>query len=284
MPKALTTAEVARYERDGFLFPIEVCTREEAGELSRKVAEMEARLGHELQKRFVLKAHLPFPWLCDLGRNERLLDAVEDIIGPNILCWGTTFFSKQAHDPRFISWHNDSFFYSLDPAETLSAWVSFNDATLESGCVQYIPGTHRGPPPEHDFKPHPHNLAPDGRTVRGVDESQAVPAILRAGQAVFHHESVVHGSGPNNANHARVGFVIHYNAPHVRETGFEGASAMLCRGKDTHGYWEIEPKPSRDLDPDCIRAMDHTRDLFFQANRKKVAAIEQARVAGATGV
>jgi len=277
MPKVLTSAQIASYERDGFLFPVDVCTPEQAAALGRRVADMEARLGHELQKRFVIKAQLPFPWLCDLVRNEHLLDAVEDIIGPDILCWGATFFSKPAHDPRFITWHNDTFFYSLDPAETLSAWVAFNDATLESGCVRYIPGSHRGPPPEHDFSPHPHNLQPDGRTARGVDESLAVPAVLRAGQAVFHHESVIHASGPNNADHARVGFVIHYNAPHVRETGFAGATAMLCRGKDTHGHWKPDPEPAADLDPECIRAMDHTRELILQANLNKVAAIKAAR-------
>jgi non-haem Fe2+, alpha-ketoglutarate-dependent halogenase len=277
MPKILTSEQVTRYERDGFLFPIDACSRAEAAELARKVSAMEARLGHELPKRFVLKAHLPFPWLCDLVRNERLLDAVEDIIGPNILCWGTTFFSKQANDKRYISWHNDTFFYTVQPADTLSAWVGFHDSTLESGCVKYIPGSHRGPPPEHDFLPHPNNMAPDGRTVRGVDESEAVAAVLQAGQAVFHHESVVHGSGPNNARHARVGFVIHYIAPHVREAGFAGASAMLCRGQDTHGFWQIEPTPRYDLDPVCIEAMDRTRALFFEANKQKVAAIEAAR-------
>ncbi len=277
MPKVLTDAQVRSYEDNGFLFPIEVCSAAAATELARKVAATEAQLGHELQKRFALKAHLPFPWLCALIRNERLLDAVEDIIGPNILCWGTTFFQKPARDPRYISWHNDTFFYTVKPAETLTAWVGFNDATLESGCVEYIPGSHKGAPPEHDFLPHPNNLAPDGRTVRGIDPSQAVPAVLRAGQAVFHHESVVHGSKPNHADHARTGFVIHYNAPHVRETGYAGATAMLCRGRDTHGYWGRDPEPRHDLDPLCIEAMDHTRALFFEANKQKVAEIEAQR-------
>jgi non-heme Fe2+,alpha-ketoglutarate-dependent halogenase len=273
MPKVLTQQQIDFYNDNGFLFPVEAFTRDEATVLSAKVEDMESRIGHELQARFRIKAHLPFPWLCDVIRHPKLLDAVEDIIGPNILCWGASFFSKKAHDPRFISWHNDTFFYAFEPAETLSAWVSFNDATIESGCVQYIPGSHKGPAPQHEFKPHPNNLAPDGRTVIGVDESKAVPAVLSAGQVVFHHESVIHGSGPNNADHPRVGFVIHYNAPHVRETRYEGATAMLCRGRDTHGNWLPDPEPRFDLDPECIRLMEETRALFLKSQAKKISAL-----------
>ena len=105
----------------------------------------------------------------------------------------------------------------------------------------------------------------------GVDESKAVFAVLKAGQAVFHHESVVHGSGPNNASHPRVGFVIHYIAPHVRETRIEGASAMIARGRDTHGYWTREPEPKMDFDPECIDLMLKTRARFKEATNDKVA-------------
>ena len=271
MPKALTQEQVDCYNNNGYLFPVDVFTTAEAEAIHRKFAETEARAGEELQKRFRVKSHLPFPWLCDIIRNEKLLDAVEDVIGPNILCWGSSFFSKNARDPRYISWHTDSFYYGLRPAETLSAWVAFNDSTIESGCVQYIPGTHRGPPAVHEFFPHPDNLAGNGQTVVDVDESKAVFAVLKAGQAVFHHESVVHGSGPNNADHPRVGFVIHYIAPHVRETRIEGATAMLARGRDTHGYWLPEPTPKMDFDPDCIDVMLKTRAVFKAATNDKVA-------------
>lgn len=270
MPNVLTREQIAAYERDGFLFPIDVYTRQEAAELSRKLEEVEAGVGHELQLKYRIKAHLPFPWLCDVVRSERLLDAVEDIIGPNILCWGASFFAKKAHDPRFISWHTDSFYYNFEPPETLSAWVSFNDATAESGCVRYIPGSHKWPAPQHEFRPHPHNLAGDGRTVVGLDERHAVDAVLKAGQVVFHHESVIHCSGPNNASHPRVGFVIHYVAPCVRDRLVEHPTAMLVRGTDPHGYWGRDPEPAVDFDPECIRLMEQTRAQFKAAQARKV--------------
>jgi non-heme Fe2+,alpha-ketoglutarate-dependent halogenase len=269
--KALSQAQVDFYKQQGFLFPVDVYSRAEAQRIFEKYQDTEEKAGEELQKRFRVKSHLPFPWLCDIIRNEKLLDAVEDIIGPNILCWGSSFFSKKAHDPRYISWHTDSFYYSFDPPETLSAWVSFNDSTKLAGCVQYIPGTHLLPPPVHEFKPHPDNFAGVGQTVVGVDESKAVFAELQAGQVVFHHESIVHGSGPNNADHPRVGFVIHYCAPHVRETRFEGATAMIARGRDTHGYWEPEPSPKVDFDEACIEHMLATRAKFKAKQAEKLA-------------
>ena len=272
MPKVLSQSMIDSYRRDGFLFPVRAFSAAEAAVLSARVEEMEARIGAELQSRFRIKAHLPFPWLCDVVRHPPLLDAVEDIIGPDILCWGASFFSKKARDPRFISWHNDTFFYPYDPQETLSAWVSFNRADKLSGCVEYIPGSHRGPDPAHEFKPGPDNLAPDGRTVIGVDPSVAIPAILDPGEVVFHHERVVHGSGPNNSDHSRVGFVIHYVAPDVRNRTADHDTAIFCRGGDPSGYWRPDPEPKADLDPDCIRILEETRRRFLEANKANVAA------------
>jgi len=269
MPKALTREEVAQYHDQGFLCPYDVCSEEEAAAMYAKFAAMEETLGEEPQEKFRLKAHLPFPWLCDLVRHPRLLDALEDLIGPNILCWGSSFFTKKSDDNRYISWHTDSFFYGFEPRETATAWFSFNASTVEAGCVRYIPGSHKTQA-IHDFHPHPDNLAPAGQTVRDVDEARAVNAVLRAGQVVFHHESVVHGSLPNKSGHPRVGLSIHYCAPHVRETRFEGATAMLLRGRDTYGYWGADPEPERDYDPRCIQWMLDTRQKFLDATSQKV--------------
>jgi chlorinating enzyme len=270
MPKVLTEQQVSSYENDGFLAPFTLCSPGEAAALHNRFQDMEKTLGEEPQKRFRVKAHLPFPWLCDLVGHPRLLDAVEDLIGPNILCWGSSFFTKKAKDPRFISWHTDTFYYSFDPTETLTAWFSFNDSTPESGCVRYIPGSHKETP-IHDFFPDPNNLAGQGQTVRDVDERRAVDAVLRAGEVVFHHESVVHGSRPNRADHPRDGFSIHYCAPHVHETRFDGLTAMLLRGEDTHGHWLPDLEPKHDYDPDCIQWMVETRQKYINVANQKVS-------------
>ena len=269
MPKLLTEPQIARFRDDGFLFPVNICSAEEAAAMHGKIQAMEEALGEEPQERFRVKARLPFPWLCDLVRHPKLLDAAEDLIGPDIMCWGASFFAKKPHDPRYVSWHTDSFFYGYEPKETIAAWFSFNDSTPESGCVRYLPGSHKIPA-VHDFKPGLENLIPAGQTVRGVDESKAVDAVLRAGQVVFHHESVVHGSRPNRSDNPRVGFSIHYCPPYLRETRFDGASATLLRGEDPYGDWLPDPEPVEDYDPHCIQWMLNTRQKFLDATNQKV--------------
>ncbi len=269
MGKALTDAEIEAYHRDGFLTPFTVYAPEEATELAANFQALEDAIGDEPQERFRIKAQLPFPWLCDVVRDPKLLDAVEDLIGPDILCWGASFFAKKAHDPRFVSWHTDSFFYGFEPAETLTAWLAFHPSTVESGCVRYIPGSHLSET-VHEIKPNQDNLLPMAQNATGMAEDTAVDAVLEPGQVAFHHEGVVHGSGPNNADHPRVGLSIHYVAPHVRETRFEGSTAMLLRGEDRFGHWGSDPEPQEDFDPVCIQAMRDTRALYLNATQSKI--------------
>ncbi len=270
MGKIISDTQIAQYNRDGFLFPVDVYTPEEAVGLHEKFTAIEETLGYEPQERFRVKAHLPFPWLCDVVRNEKILDAIEDVIGPDILCWGASFFCKPAHDDRYVSWHTDTFFYGFEPAETITAWLPFNDATEESGCVRYIPGSHKQVT-VHEIRQDERNLV-YGQHALDIDESKAVDAVLRAGQVVLHHESVVHGSNPNRADHPRVAISIHYAAPHVRETRFDGASAMVVRGENNSDHWDIDPEPKDDFDQACIDWMDETRAKFTGATSAKIAA------------
>jgi len=262
MGKKLTDAQVRDFKRDGFLGPVDLISREEAAALRAHIEAVEARIGGEIQSRFKIKAHLPFPWLCELISHPRLLDAVEDIIGPNILCWGSSFFQKNAHDPRFVSWHQDSTYYGLEPPETLTAWIAISDSTLESGCVRFVPGTHGKGIYRHEEYKAADNLLTRGQTILGVDTAKAVPMVLRAGQFSFHEEDTVHASDPNNSDDRRIGLSIHYVAPHVHETKYPGATAMLLRGKDTLGHWGHDPWPKTDWDPDCLAALDAAWETY----------------------
>ena len=162
MPKCLSEQQVAAYRRDGFVGPIDLLTTEEAAELRRRIEMIEGEMGEQIQKRCKIKAHLPFPFLCDLISHPRLLDAVEDIIGENILCWGSSFFQKEAHDPGFVSWHQDSTYYGLEPPDTLTAWIAISDSSLESGCIKFIPGSH-----DQGVYPHAEHRANDNLLSRG---------------------------------------------------------------------------------------------------------------------
>jgi hypothetical protein len=273
MGKVLSDDQVARYRRDGFLSPVPLLNGPEARELRRRFETLEAHIGEEAQVRYKIKAHLPFPWLCNLIRHPKLLDAVEDMIGPNILCWGSSFFSKNAHDPRYVSWHQDTTYYGLKPRDTLTAWVAFTEVNVENGCMKMLPGTHReGVQVIHEETFDPNNLLSRGQTIRGIDESKAVDVVLRAGEFSFHSELTFHASPPNRSDDRRIGYSIHYIAPHVRQTLFDGATAMICRGRDTHGYWQIEPTPTRDFDPECLAALDTAYAQYKVASQKATAA------------
>jgi len=273
MPKTLTEAQVRKYHRDGYVFPMRALTEAEAAEALRHVEDFERDQGLEAQAKLVFKAHLPFRWLSDLIRHPGILDAVEDVLGPNILCWGTSFFQKNAHDSRFVSWHQDSYYYGLDPSDTLTAWVALTPSNLESGCVRVLPGTQNG----HryvDFanEPDENNLLPRGQTIKGLDLSGAVPMVLRPGEFSMHHEALIHGSDPNRSDHRRVGISIHYIAPHVKRVKYnkDGVRprAALVRGVDDHGHWEHEPRTAAEFDPAALASLDAMRAEFFSRNNE----------------
>ncbi len=262
MPKHLTQDQVDAYHRDGFVGPVDLFSTEEAAQLRAKVEEVEAEMGSQIQQRCKIKAHLPFTFLCDVISHPKLLDAVEDIIGPNILCWGSSFFQKEAHDPGFVSWHQDSTYYGLEPPDTLTAWLAISDSNLESGCMEFIPGTHNQGIYDHkEFKAED-NLLSRGQTIVGVDESKAQSMILKAGQFSFHKEDCVHGSAPNNSDDRRIGLSIHYVPPSIKETGFPGASVMVLRGEDTEGHWAVDMTPKKDWDPECLAELDRVWTMY----------------------
>ena len=272
MPKRLSQDKIELYKANGFLGPVDLLSAEECLEVRRHVEEVEARLGGQIQKRCQIKAHLPFPFLCDLVSHPRLLDAVEDLIGPDILCWGSSFFQKEASDKTFVSWHQDSTYYGLEPPDTLTAWVAISEASMAAGCMRFIPGSQNKGIYSHEELKTQDNLLSRGQTVKGIDEAKAVHVPLKAGQFSFHKEDCLHASHPNTTDDRRIGLSIHFVAPTVKETNFPGASAMLLRGKDVHGHWKQDLRPKVDFDPACMAELDRVLQLYRTAPEKRKKA------------
>lgn len=268
MPKVLTDAQLEQWHRDGAVWPVDLLTDEQVGEYRRRFEDLEAKIGAEAQSRFRIKAHLPFPWLWDLVTHPRLVDAIEDVIGPDIVCWGSSFFTKKAHDPRFISWHQDSTYYGLEPPESITAWVAFTDATSLSGCMKIVPGTHIGPAIlPHEETHDPNNLLSRGQTIRDLDTTTAVEMPLKAGQFSIHHNKTVHSSEPNNADWPRVGFAIHYAASDVKQAQFDNALAIHVRGEDPQGNWIDDPRPEYEMSPESLKAVEEYWHRYRTAMR-----------------
>jgi hypothetical protein len=247
----LASSAVERYHRDGFHFPVSVLTRAEALALRRRLEAVEAEHGGALRGELRHKPHLLFTWLTDLVRHPAILDAVEGVLGPNLLAWSTSFFIKEARDPAYVSWHQDATYWGLSAPDVLTAWVAFTDATVENGAMRMVPGSH-DEQLEHRDTFAPHNLLSRGQEIAvRVDEARGVDILLRAGEMSLHHVRMVHGSPANRSDDRRIGFAIRYVPTYVRQLAGEGDSAMLVRGVDQYHHFAPESAPAADLAPEA---------------------------------
>ncbi|MCW5748228.1 MAG: phytanoyl-CoA dioxygenase family protein [Alphaproteobacteria bacterium] len=252
MPRSLSEAAVAAYRRDGYYFPIDVLTEAETLELRRRLEAHEAESGGPIQGDRRHKAHLYLTWLNDLIRHPRILEAVEDVLGPDLLCWSTSFFIKEASDPGFVSWHQDATYWGLSSPDVITVWLAFTPANLLNGCMKFMPGSHREQVAHRDTFDK-HNLLSRGQEIAvEVDESKGVPAILKPGQASLHHVLLAHGSAPNRSGDRRIGFAIRYIPTYVRQAVGAQDSATLVRGIDTYHHFDPEPRPSADCTPEAM--------------------------------
>lgn len=252
MPGSLTDAQVRHFREKGYAYPFDAISREEAARYIERLDGYDAILGEEAQKQLKIKAHVAAPWLSELARNPRILDAVESVIGPDILLFGASMFSKRGPDTRFVSWHQDAAYYGLDPQAEVTCWVGLTDADEENGCMRVLPGSNLGADAVHEETYDPQNMLGRGQTIRGVDESKAVYMPVKAGQFSMHHERTWHASSPNPSTRRRVGIAFFYMPAHCRSI-VGRRTASLVRGKDVHGHWDPEPYPKTDLDPECMR-------------------------------
>ncbi|HEY6132780.1 MAG TPA: phytanoyl-CoA dioxygenase family protein [Rubrivivax sp.] len=253
MTQRLLTAEaVDTYRRDGILFPLRVFDAAEAARLLARLEAIEAANGGRLPARMNQKPHLLFPWLNELIRHPRILDAVEDVLGPDLLCWSAQFFAKNGGDPGFVSWHQDATYWGLSSPDVVTAWVAFTPSTVESGCMRVVPGTqHRQVAHKDTFAET--NLLSRGQEIEvDVSANDAVDVILAPGEMSLHHVLIYHGSEPNRATHRRVGFAVRYISAGVYQTSGVRESATLVRGVDTHQHFDHELPPEADMHPDAV--------------------------------
>ena len=254
MTKLLSQAAVEAYRRDGFYSPVRVMSAADAQGFRAALEAHEAKLGQPLQSNMRHKTHLLFTWADALVHHPKVLDAVEDAIGPDILCWTTTFFIKEANSPGFVSWHQDSTYWGLDPDEVITAWIAFTEVNEANGYMQVIPGSHKIDQLPHVDTFHKDNLLSRGQEIAvEVDTSKAVGIELRAGEMSLHHIKLVHGSEPNRSADRRIGLAIRYIPTYVRQTKVRDA-AMLVRGTDKYGHFDDEPRPRADMDAAAVAA------------------------------
>lgn len=275
MQASLSQSQVARYRRDGFLFPVDCLSAAEVRYFRGRLEAFEREQGDTFGKLPNLvrsKSHLLFTWMDELVRHPIVLDAVESIIGPNILIYHLTSWLKEPNDPAHVSWHQDGTYFGLEPVEQVTAWIALTDSTPEMGCVRVLPGSHAIGQQPHKDTFTPGNLLSRGQTIEHkLDYTKNVTMPLRSGQISLHHTHIVHSSEPNRTNARRIGIGVSYIPPHCRLINDVRVSAALVRGRDDHGHFDLESRPAGDFDA-ASRAVHAAAVVRFFESNKLLAA------------
>ena len=268
MPKMLTSEQRDQYRQQGYVFPVRVMDQTRATHYRAILEEFEAEQGAPVSGALRNKSHLLFLWVDEMMRNDRILDTVEDLIGENILCWNTLFWIKEPRTKAYVSWHQDLNYWGLDTDDLITVWLALSPATVESGCMSVLPGSHKG-----EFMPHEDLYRDDNMLTRGqeisveVDESKTVAMPLRPGQVSLHNGRLAHASSPNRSDDRRIGISFHYMPTRTRQIVGDWDSAALVRGEDSYGHFTHTPRPTRDFDPATVafhsKASDAVRDILF---------------------
>ena len=269
----LSSNQLQEYSDNGYVAPIDVLSENETIEIRKEIELIEQKFPKEMEKSGRYNAHLISPLLDLVVHNTKILDAVESIIGKNILVCGTTLFIKNPDEKGFVSYHQDAKYIGLEPHNWVTAWVAITNANEENGCMRMWAGSHKDNLKEHNQKFNEGNLLTRGQTVENVPEEDVKPLILSAGQMSLHHPTLVHGSGLNKSDDRRIGFVIQsYIGSNVKQV-LGVNSVQVARGKDEFGYHKVIKRSSGLLNDNDIKLKsienENLQKIFYNGSKKK---------------
>ncbi|MBS0521877.1 MAG: phytanoyl-CoA dioxygenase family protein [Proteobacteria bacterium] len=249
--RKLTPDQVAQYERDGYVCPVDAFSAEQARNWRAELEAFEQAEGRKMGRGHNFKPHLLFPWVDEIVRAPEILDAVADLIGPDIRLFHLSVWPKDPGSSAYVSWHQDSTYFALEPACHVTAWVALTDASVEAGCMEVVPGSHKLGQLRHGEMQDTNNLLSRGQELAGgFDRSHTVHMPVKAGQFSLHHTYLVHNSPPNRSNDRRIGLGISYIPTWARCTSPTRVTAMLVRGEDKFGHFDDERRPQVPAGPE----------------------------------
>jgi|TARA_B100000315_G_scaffold105675_1_gene96910 ectoine hydroxylase-related dioxygenase (phytanoyl-CoA dioxygenase family) len=269
----LTSKQLKKYEDYGYIAPIDILSLEEVKEITTELEYIEKKWPNELIGLGRNNVHYISPVFDQIAHNSKILDVVQDIIGPNILVGGTTLFIKEPNNKNFVSWHQDAKYIGFEPHNWVTAWLAITDANEENGCMRMWPGTHKEKIKKHKDTFNKDNLLTRGQTVQSVPLKKTIPNVLKAGQLSLHHPRIVHGSGLNKSKSRRIGFVIQsYIGANVDQV-IGKVYVQQARGKDLFKYHEHTSRPNELMNKDDvvlrIKANKELSKIFYKDARKK---------------
>ncbi|MEE2679694.1 MAG: phytanoyl-CoA dioxygenase family protein [Myxococcota bacterium] len=277
MPKRLDRDALTHYAEAGYICPVRVFSEAQAATYLRAFEAYEQAAAGPLEAAYKHKLHLVAGWAWELVHDPGILDAVEDLLGPDLLCWTTNLLAKNGGDRQYVSWHQDAPYWRLEPHEVVTAWIALTPNTPEMGCMRVLPGSHKPPAaPHRDLFDADNMLTRGQRLVEDFAEDDGVPMPLGAGEISLHHVRLSHSSPPNRSSERRVGIAIRYMSADVQKRG-RPESATLVRGEDRNGHFALETRP--DTDFSRTARMAHNRAVRLQvANNYDAVGDEAAEV------
>lgn len=266
MPASLSSSQIAAYRNDGFLFPVDVMSHDKARILRCEIETLEdsypeGSLPQPISQYFRVGAQVVIPLMAEIARTPAVLNAVESILGGNLLVWSCELFIKEPNTSKIVSWHQDLTYWGMgETDDQLTAWIALSAATQQSGCMKFVAGSHNNHIVEHRDTFHQDNLLSRGQEIAvEVDEATATNIVLQPGQMSLHHGRMFHASGPNSSDDRRIGCAIRYVTPGVKQLVAERDYAMLVRGCDSERNWVNVAPPSEPFGDDAMALYDRIR-------------------------
>ena len=250
----LSGMQIEAFGENGIVYPVRALAPDAARGFVPAQRDLEARLRAGWVLPQYPKVHLLARWVYDLVARPSITDAVASIIGPDVLCWSSTFFAKPPRDPGYVGWHQDATYWGLEPVENVvTVWLGLTESTPANGCMQYVPGSHRRGQRPHAQRLDDTNLLQSGQFAELEEGDDAIAdCVLDAGEFSIHHARVLHGSRPNTSDRPRIGLSVNYVAAGARQVSGPD-SATLVRGRDRGGF-RLEPRPNADFSPAAVAA------------------------------
>ena len=269
----LSSNQLKQYEDEGFVSPINIFSKEKANEIRNEIELIEKEIPGELDNSGRYNAHSISPLLDEVTHHPKILDAVQSLIGKDILVCGTTLFIKNPNEKGFVSYHQDAKYIGLEPYNWVTAWVAITDSNEKNGCMRMWSGSHKENLKEHDEKFNKGNLLTRGQTVKNVPKEKTTPLILNAGQMSLHHPTIVHGSDLNKSDDRRIGFVIQsYIGTNVNQV-IGKMYVQKARGEDRYNYHEYSEIPLTLMGKNEIisqkKANKDLSNIFYNGSNKK---------------
>ena len=237
------------YQKDGFLTGIQVADDTETTYFRKEYDSLEDEVGAEKCEIGLIDWHFDYKFIWELAIHEKIVDVIEELIGPDVMLLATHFFCKYGPKEKFVAWHQDVTYWGLEPPDAVTAWYAIDDSDTGNGCMRVIPGSHHQGIKEHGKSEHEGNLLSINQevSVPEKDAKSAVDLVLKAGEMSIHHGQIIHGSLPNHSTRRRCGLTIRYISPSVKQAEDNSLKRpwkpILLRGTDRHNNFDIVPNP-----------------------------------------